>query len=425
MKLKQRTSHSFAFRIVSCALFVSLFYILYSAFYIQPIFAQSCQDTSCDKDGDQAQYLHCIEEKQSCWEQKISEARSQRVTLANTISILENKIYLQELQIEQTQTELRQLEKEVEELSERLSGLEISLDGLSKVLVERIQEDYKRSRSNVAPIISIIPQSASVSDVLSQWHYLRRTQEHITELMQQAETQRLDYDQQKQLKEEKQAEVAAKEAKLQAQQAELDNQKRAQEVLLVETKHDEARYQQELARIQAEYQAIQAILAGNGEETSVGGVQQGDEIASIIQGSSCNSSGSHLHFMVAKDGATYNPFDYLKGGIDYTNYSGSSANSSDQDSFNPSGSWDWPIQSPIKFNQGYGSTWCVRYGQCGNFYSFHNGIDISSSSSTVRAVSSGELFRGSFTGSGGCRLRYVRVKHNEGDVSSYYLHVNY
>ncbi|KKQ82625.1 MAG: hypothetical protein UT06_C0043G0001, partial [Candidatus Woesebacteria bacterium GW2011_GWA1_38_8] len=62
----------------------------------------------------------------------------------------------------------------------------------------------------------------------------------------------------------------------------------------------------------------------------------------------------------------------------------------------------------------------------GRIYSFHNGIDIvSNSSPDVRAVQGGTLFRGSFNGSNGCRLRYVRVDHESGDFDTLYLHINY
>ena len=103
------------------------------------------------------------------------------------------------------------------------------------------------------------------------------------------------------------------------------------------------KYQQLLATARAEFEAIQAIIAGKGEEEEVGSVSQGQRIASLIQGPSCNSSGEHLHFMASKGNNTVNPFSYLKGGVDHENCSGSSCGSSAGDPFNPSGSWDWPI----------------------------------------------------------------------------------
>ncbi len=154
-------------------------------------------------------------------------------------------------------------------------------------------------------------------------------------------------------------------------------------------------------------------------------VSEGEKIASIIQGASCNSSGAHLHFIVTSGGNTQNPFNYLKSGIEYRNCSGA-GDCSDGDPFNPSGSWSWPINPPVRFVQGYGSTWAVQHTWVGQIYNFHNGIDIySDSSSDVKAVKSGSLYRGSYGGSRGCRLRYVKVSHDEGGFETFYLHINY
>jgi murein DD-endopeptidase MepM/ murein hydrolase activator NlpD len=93
-------------------------------------------------------------------------------------------------------------------------------------------------------------------------------------------------------------------------------------------------------------------------------------------------------------------------------------NDSGGDTWNPSGSWDWPISPTIQFHQGYGVTWFVRaYG----WYSFHNGIDISGSSDNAYAVADGILYRGSY--SVGCALSYVKLAHKDSNVATLYLHV--
>ena len=154
--------------------------------------------------------------------------------------------------------------------------------------------------------------------------------------------------------------------------------------LLVVTRNDEKRYQSLLAAAKSEFEAIQAIIAGQGDETEIGPVEQGARIASIIQGASCNSSGSHLHFIVRQGDIALNPFAYLSSGIGVENCSGSSCGSADGDPFNPSGSWNWPISSPVKFTQGFGSTWATRNTWVGRIYSHHNGIDIDNEGAETR-----------------------------------------
>ena len=166
-------------------------------------------------------------------------------------------------------------------------------------------------------------------------------------------------------------------------------------------------------------------MAGKGTESQVGHVNEGERIASVIQGASCNSSGTHSHFIVSSNGVTQNPFSYLRSGVSFENCSGPYCGSPDADPFNPSGSWNWPMNPSIKFNQGYGVTWAVRNTWAGSIYSFHNGLDFNGASSEVKAVRAGILFRGSYIGGSGCSLRYVRVDHDENELDTFYLHVNY
>jgi len=166
-----------------------------------------------------------------------------------------------------------------------------------------------------------------------------------------------------------------------------------------------------LAQAQAELVAIQGIIAGLGKEVKVGNVGEGERVASIIQGSSPCSTGTHLHFEVAQNGAGRDPFGLLRS----TNLSWDNADPAQ----NGSGSWNWPLNDPIKITQGYGHTsYSSRY--TGNV---HTGVDMVSDNATVKAAKPGELYQGSMKcGSG--NLIYVHVKQNEG-YDTYYLHVNY
>jgi peptidoglycan hydrolase CwlO-like protein len=384
--------------------------------------AANCDDISCNKDDD-ANYLRCIEEKTSCWVEKIEEAQASAVTLKSTINILNGQINVLQLQIDQSLTEITSLEKEIIELTDRIEGLNYSLDKLTSVLVERVAEQYKRTYTN--PILVFFSKTR-FSTKLSEFKYLKLAGQQTVNAMERAESQKITYDEQKLLKKQKQDELESKRVQLEGQKGQLAGKRVAEQNLLTQTKNNEAVFQQKLAEAKAEFQAIQAIIAGRGQETEVGQVNKGDKIASVIQGASCNSSGAHVHLIVSDFGVVKNPFNYLKSGIDYQNCSGSSCGSSDGDSFNPSGSWDWPIAATVQLWQGYGSTWATRNTWVSRIYSSHNGIDIRSlGSQDVKAMQSGTLYQGSFTGSGSCRLRYVRVAHNDSEISSFYLHINY
>ncbi|KKQ38707.1 MAG: hypothetical protein US54_C0005G0020, partial [Candidatus Roizmanbacteria bacterium GW2011_GWA2_37_7] len=196
------------------------------------------------------------------------------------------------------------------------------------------------------------------------------------------------------------------------QKAALDQQKDQKQKLLADTQNSESVYQNLLQRAKAEYAAIQQIISGGGSETEMRSVVKGETIATLISGKSCNSSGRHLHFIVKEGESVIDPFSKLKS-IDYIN-------DSNGDTFNPSGTWDWPLSPTIYLHQGFGNTWFVRTYA---WYPSHNGIDITGASNNVAAVEDGTLYKGSYTGFNGCALSYVRLKHKDSNISTLYLHV--
>lgn len=352
-----------------------------------------------------------IQSKISEYESKINELRGEAKSLSSQIKIVDSQIALTELRVDETEKKLENLKEDIEITESKITNLEGNIEGISKALLNRIVATYKFG--SVEPW-QVLLTSGNIDSFFTRLRYLKIVQEYDQKNIIAAEQSKVSYSNQQDILIEKEKEAEQLYEQLDSYNEQLSSERGSKEALLKDTQGSEARYQNLLAEAKAEYEAIQGIIAGRGTEGEVGSVNQGDTIASIIQGASCNSSGTHLHFTVSKNGLTENPFGYL-GNIEVSNQSNG-------DEFNPSGSWEWPISGPIKFNQGYGQTWYVRTY---HFYPSHNGIDISGSSLSVRAVKSGTLFQGSYTGTGGCRLRYVRVHHDEDGIDTFYLHVNY
>lgn len=354
-----------------------------------------------------------VEEKVSCYEGKISENQGRQKTLGSTIAYLDNKMHLTLSQIEKTEKDIKTLEEEINILEVKITNLDTNLSGVSKLLIARVGEAYKRD--SFKPAIHLLA-AGGLTDFLERAKYLKSAQENDQRLLLEMQQARDENQQQKELKEVKQLELEKLETQLSQQNKSLLQQKMSKSQLLEQTKNDERVYQQLLTAAREEYQAILAIISHKGKETEAGHVNAGDKIASMIQGASCNSNGTHLHFIVGENGSVKDPFDYLSGNIDWTDNSGG-------DQFNPHGSWPWPVAAKIKFNQGYGVTSFVRER---GWYPFHNGIDINSESgSTVKAVKPGNLYKGSYIGWNGCVLPYVRVDHDENNLETFYLHVIY
>jgi peptidoglycan hydrolase CwlO-like protein len=383
--------------------FKKLFFlaILLTSFWLLPTYIHAQTDE---------ERLRRLGEEITQYEKELERLGAEANTLSNLIAQYNTQIKLTQLKISQTEEKILLLGGRIEQLGD-------SLKALNNAYLERVVKTYKMSRFSEGYLLLFTLQN--LDDAINSFNYLKKLQEADIDLLERLEKAQNLYEQEKSGQETLQKE-------LETQKVSLSSQKNAKASLLQQTKNDEKRYQSLLAAARSELEAIQAIIAGKGVETQVRHVSEGERVASIINGASCNSSGTHLHFIVAQNRIVQNPFSYLRSGVSYENCSGSSCGSSDGDSFSPSGSWNWPINEQIKFSQGYGSTWAIRNSWVGRIYNFHNGIDIDSNSSKdVKSVKTGVLYRGSYVGYNGCSLRYVRVDHDDSEIDTFYLHINY
>ncbi|MBP8590983.1 hypothetical protein KBI33_00755 [Candidatus Shapirobacteria bacterium] len=383
-----------------------LFWFLFAVFV--GFFLCACSTVLADEVSDK---FNNLQNQISDLEKKLEETRGQKQTLSSQIAYMNQQIQIAQLKINQTQAQISTLEEEIDDLSLKIDRLDVSLDKLSQLLLCRVVETYKKGQTEPALLLFA---ADDMSQFLTNYRYLQEAQKHDKALILAVQEARNNFDAQKTLKEEKQAELEKLRAQLQQQNNLLAQQKADKEHLLAVTKSNEALYQQMLANALAELQAIQAIVAGRGEEKEVGAVKQGEKIATVIQGKSSCSTGTHLHFEVREGSGLKNPFSYLSP-TSLTNDSGG-------DEYFFGGDWPWPLSGSIRLTQGFGNTWWVRSG--GANYPSHTGIDIVSDNSAVAAVKEGTLYNGSIKCGGG-NLFYVRVDHADSGLDTYYLHVNY
>ncbi len=351
-----------------------------------------------------------LQKKIADYENKLAEIRKQKNTLATQIQLMDTQIYLTTLKIQETEKKIESTQKEIELLDSKIVNLDANLDSLLKTFIAKVINDYKKRNLS---LYSIILEANNFANFFRKIKYIQSTREANKELILKVQQAKANYQEQKKLREEKTTYLENLKVTLNNQKAELNNQKLAKQQILKTTENDEIKYQQLLARAKAEFEAIQNIIIGAGNEVFIKEVKKGDLIATIISGQSCNSSGSHLHFTVLENGVVKNPFSYLKN-INYID-------ESNGDLWAPSGNWDWPISSPAIFTQGFGETWAVRnLPWLRSIYKFHNGIDIYNSSLEVFAVADGKLYRGNYNV--GCLLPYTKLIHNDSNIATLYLH---
>lgn len=346
---------------------------------------------------------------------KLRDLSGQKQTLSQALSVLNTQIKLTQAKISSTTVQLDKLNSEISDLSSRIDSIDYSLTDLTKIFVSRVRDTYMYRGTYDSFLIS---QISGLPSIVRAIEYGKIVRDHDRNVLIALEKSRLDFNAKKELKEVKQKEIETLKNKLNSDKNVLNSQIASKNQLLAQTKNDEKRYSELLAEAQAELQAIQGIIAGLGIETKAGQVGEGSRIATVIIGKSPCSSGTHLHYEVAQNGSRRNPFEMLKNTSLIWDNSDSAQNGS--------GSWNWPINDPIRITQGYGHT-SYSYIYAG---SLHTGVDmVNSDNHTIKAVRPGELYQGGMQcgkdAQGNARiLKYVRVKQDDG-FDSYYLHVNY
>jgi len=419
-----------------------ILFILFEALVLRDAHAIECDGNKPSDTEQLNQYIDACRNK-------VNELEGQKQSLKASIEALDSKIHLAQAQIAQTNAQIFSLEKDVVALTTVVSDLNQNLTKLSAVYLSRIRASYMRR--DLDPI-TLFFSSDSFAKFLTRIRYAAIVKARDQLVISEMETARQNYDTQKQAKIVKQKQVQDLKIKLVAQQTNLSNQQKEKNVLLVITQNSEDNYNKLKQEAESDFAAINAIIAGGGQETPPVLVNQKDVVANIEpirpKGDYCNSTGPHLHLTVLEGDQDVNPFNYLKP-VSYVN---NTMEYPSRDPFNPNpnGDWDWPINGAIFFNQGYGVTSLINFmrNNSGSWlYDRHNGIDITGSSTEIHAIKSGQLIQGIYPGKrydplkrwtdsngvdhlGGfsdidCNLQYVKVKHQDSNIVTLYIHVGF
>lgn len=367
------------------------------SFLILPLFIGAVLITSTVAAQSSAQKYQEIQQQIAETQEKIENLQETERDLEEQLDYINSQIKLTELRIEEAQAKIDELEQEINTLGFRIGFITDSVDRLEKLLKERIVATYQQSFiSN----FEILATSSDFSDLILRLQYLKEVQENDKKLLSSLLETKSSYANQKDEREDKQAQVEEQKAKLDAANILLARQKKEKDDFLAVTRSDEKRYQEELRRLQADAASISQALGNIGAK--IGTVSKGDIIGSV--GSSGCSTGPHLHLEVFTDakveggrivGNRVDPKPYLENG---------------------------QYEKPVPNYPGNVTTW---YGEI-YFLGTHTGIDIADPFGTpIRAIDGGEAYLTSapcnYNIAGGTPLgKGLVVDHKNGLVTLYW-----
>jgi len=207
-----------------------------------------------------------IQEIKTKCEEKISQLAKQRNTLASEIRYIDTQIYLTNLKVAETENKIEQTEKEIGLLNERIEGLDESLNTLSKLLLKKIVVDYKNKRIS---LLSIFLEADRIDDLVNRIKYIKTTRENNQKLIIQVQNAKINFEEQKKLREEKKVELDNLKILLAKQKTDLSNQQNAKRKLLAYTQNSEVLYQRILNQARRQLAAFKSFVQQSGVNSPI------------------------------------------------------------------------------------------------------------------------------------------------------------
>ncbi len=234
-----------------------VFFVLVVFFlYLKPIFA--------DDNSRQQELQRQIEE----YSAKLTDIRKQKNTLSSQIQYMDTQIYLTQLKIQETEQNIERTQKEIDVLGERIDGLDTSMNYYTKLLLSKVVENYKNKSIS---FYSAVLDSDTVNDFFNRFKYIKITQQNNQKLLIQVQQTKLNFEEQKKIREQKKIDLDNLMITLDKQKVDLKNQQNAKKSLLAVTNNSETTYQALLDKARRELEGYSSYtLSRGGGLTSFG-----------------------------------------------------------------------------------------------------------------------------------------------------------
>ena len=234
-------------------LIICILFLLFSSVAL-PFLPKKVEALECQDITDTQQKIDCLSNA-------TNQAHQQGETLKSEITYMDNQIDLTLLQIDQTENKIVETQKEIDLLTTRIQGLDGSLNLLSKLLIERVVTGYKKG---TVSFLDVLLDSSNADELINRAKYLKTAQDTNQKLLVQVQETKLNFEEQKKIRETKEVELNQLNDELNAQKASLDSQKAQKQKLLTDTQNDEATYQRLLSQARAQLAGFKNFVFSSG-----------------------------------------------------------------------------------------------------------------------------------------------------------------
>ena len=201
------------------------------------------------------------QEKKKEYEEKLISIRNQKNTLSSQIQYMDTQIYLTTLKIQETEYKIKKTTEEIETLVEKINDLNTSLDYLTPIFIKKIVEGYKRQKIN---LFDIFLDSKNATILINRLKYIKTAQDNDRRLAFKLQQTKINFEEQKNLREEKKKELDLLKTALDNEKNQLNNQKIAKQRLLEITQNDEKVYQNLLEQAQRQLASFKSFVRSAG-----------------------------------------------------------------------------------------------------------------------------------------------------------------
>ena len=195
--------------------------VIFLAITSVPSWAASCPTSDPCRDKSE---LH---ERVACYTDVVNTCATQRQSMTAQVIYLSTKIELTISKIEQAQMKIKELEEEIVKLTEKIDNLENSLTRITGIFLDRVVATYKFGAVNQ---LYLILTAGKFSDLLNRYKYVQTVQAHDRRLLFQLQNSKINFQDQKTLREEKRKELDRTKVQLEKEQANLAVQKKEKEL---------------------------------------------------------------------------------------------------------------------------------------------------------------------------------------------------